>query len=183
VEAALAAERHPKVRQDLEILAKALRDQRESNRLNHELMLPFFNVGEMAFRGVRILLDERNSKERRARAVERLKRYAGMVPGGEPLTELARARTAERLPVEGLTGPYAEEVRKAIGNTEVFLGGLEQMFRDAGLSGWEKAHARFAGQLREYAKWLEQDLMKRARKDNRLPEPIYADNLKNYGVD
>jgi uncharacterized protein (DUF885 family) len=183
VEAALASAKHPKVRQDLEILAKALRDERESARLNHELMLPFYNVGEIAFQGLRLLMDERNTEERRARAVERLKRYAGMAPGSTPLAELARARTAERLAVPNLTGPYVEQVRKAIANTEVFLGGLEQMFRSANLSGWEEAHGRLGEQLRDYAKWLEQDLMKHARRDNRLPEAIYADNLRNYGVE
>src|SRR5690606_29693479 len=163
--AALASAKHPKLRQDLEILAKALRDERESARLNHELMLPFYNVGEIAFQGLRLLMDERNTEERRARAVERLKRYAGMAPGSTPLAELARARTAERLAVPNLTGPYVEQVRKAIANTEVFLGGLEQMFRSANLSGWEEAHGRLGEQLRDYAKWLQQDLMKHARRD------------------
>jgi len=38
-------------------------------------------------------------------------------------------------------------------------------------------------QLDDYAAWLKQELTPRARDEFRLPEELYADNLKNFGVD
>jgi uncharacterized protein (DUF885 family) len=182
LKAKAAAEPDVKVRQDLEILIQSAANRIESARLNYELMLPFINVSETVFRGLQILLDPRNQPERQARAVTRLRHYAGMERGFEPLTDLARARTAERFGVEGLTGPYAREVEKAIANTESFIDGLADMFKEAKLRGWEKPHSELAKQLRAYDRWLEKEVMPRARTDNRLPEAIYADNLKQFGV-
>jgi len=38
-------------------------------------------------------------------------------------------------------------------------------------------------QLNDYAAWLKKEMTPRSRTDHRLPEAIYADNLKNFGVD
>ena len=182
LKARAAAEQDEKVRQDLEILITSVANRIESSRLNYELMLPFVNASETVFRGLQLLLDPRNKPERQQRAVTRLKRYAGMERGHEPLTELARARTEERFDVPSLTGPYTREVEKAIANTESFIDGLADMFREAKLRGWDKAHRELAQQLRDYDRWLAQEMMPRARTDNRLPQAIYADNLKQFGV-
>lgn len=179
---ALDAESDKHVRQDLQILVTSVGDRIESARLNRKYMLPYFNVGEGMFQGLQLVLDPRNRPERRQRAVERLKKYAGVAYATPPLTELARARTEERFDVPGLTGPYVEELKKASKNTEIFIDGIAGMFRDAKLTGWEDAHARLAQQLRDYDGWVNEKLLPRARQDNRLPEPIYADNLKAFGV-
>ncbi|MBI1731850.1 MAG: DUF885 domain-containing protein [Gammaproteobacteria bacterium] len=182
MKAAFASEQDGKVRQDLEILIMSLDDRIESAKLNHDLMLPYFNVGEFMFQGLQTVLDPRNKPERQSRAIERLKKYAGVAPGSEPLTELAMARTRERFDTPDLTGPYIEELKKASANTETFISGIADMFREAKLKGWQTAHQRLARQLREYDKWVATELMPRAREDNRLPEPVYADNLKQFGV-
>ena len=38
-------------------------------------------------------------------------------------------------------------------------------------------------QLNGYSRWLSEEMMPHARNGHRLPEAIYADNLKNFGVD
>ncbi len=182
MQSSLKAETDTKVKQDLEILITSLKDRINSAQLNRKYMLPYFAVGENMFQGLQILLDPRNKPERQARAIERLKKYAGTATGSEPLTELAKARTRERFSESNLTGPYVQELEKAAKNTDVYINGIADMFKDAKLKGWEKAHRKLAQQLREYDKWLAAEVMPRARKDNRLPEPIYADNLKAYGV-
>jgi uncharacterized protein (DUF885 family) len=182
LKAALPDETDAKVRQDLEILIKTVSDQLESARLNRELMLPFIDVGQNVFQGLQVLLDARNSPERQARAIERLRKYAGASKGHAPTVELAKQRTAERFGVEGLTGPYIEELTKSMKNTELFIGGIADMFRDAKLKDWQAAHRKLARQLRDYNKWIKKELVPRARADNRLPERIYADNVKNFGV-
>lgn len=182
MQASLKAETDTKVKQDLEILITSLKDRSNTAQLNRKYMLPYIAVGENMFQGLQTLLDPRNNPERQARAIERLKKYAGTAAGTEPLTELAKARTRERFSEPDLTGPYVQELEKATKNTDVYINGIADMFKDAKLKGWEKAHRKLAQQLRDYDKWLVQEIMPRARQDNRLPEPIYADNLKAFGV-
>src|SRR6187431_2547041 len=56
LEAARADVTDPLVRQDLDILIKAAADQRETLRLNRELMLPFVDLGQLVFQGFQDLL-------------------------------------------------------------------------------------------------------------------------------
>jgi uncharacterized protein (DUF885 family) len=170
------------VRRDLDILITAQKNSLETAKLNHELMLPFYDVGEMVFQGLQTLLDPRNSADRQARAIVRLKRYSGQETGFEPITELAKSQTEEMLGNAKLTRPYLSEVNDAINNTEIYLAGIAELFRTAKLTGWEQAHAALTRQLLDYKDWLQRQILPQARQTNPLPEAIYADNLKNNGV-
>ncbi len=88
---------HPKVIQDLEILRQALEDGIHSAELEHKYMLPYFNLSQNLFFGFRALLDPRTDPERYPAALVRLKKYTGSADGYQPLTELAIARTTERI--------------------------------------------------------------------------------------
>lgn len=182
LQARAAAESDSRVRQDIDILITSISDQLESMRLDHELMLPYQDVPKSIFRGLQSLLDERNAPERKARALTRLKRYLGAEGATEPFVSLAEARSAERFADMKLTGPYVEEVRKNLDSTERYIAGIADLFKAAKLTGWEEAHAKLAAQLREYSAWVKKEILPRARRTNRLPEAIYADNLKNFGV-
>jgi uncharacterized protein (DUF885 family) len=182
LQATESAESDPKVRLDLEILITALKNGLETRRLNQELMLPFYDVGELVFDGLQSLLDPRNSASRQAKATIRLARYAGQGTGFEAITELAKARTEEMLGNTQLVRPYVAQVNDAINNTQTYLDGIAELFRTAKLTGWESAHAAFARQLLDYKSWLQKTILPQARQTNALPEAIYADNLKNNGV-
>ena len=177
-----ASESDPNVRRDLGILITAQKNSLETAKLNHELMLPFYDVGEMVFQGLQTLLDPRNSTDRQARAIVRLNRYAGQETGFEPITELAKSQTEEMLGNATLTRPYLSEVNDAINNTQTYLAGIAELFRTAKLTGWEQAHAALTRQLVDYKDWLQRQILPQARQTNPLPEAIYADNLKNNGV-
>jgi len=177
-----ASESDPNVRRDLNILITAQKNSLETAKLNHELMLPFYDVGEMVFQGLQTLLDPRNSAGRQARAIVRLNRYAGQETGFEPITELAKSQTEEMLGNTKLTRPYLSEVNDAINNTQTYLAGIAELFRTAKLTGWEQAHAALTRQLVDYKDWLQRQILPQARQTNPLPEAIYADNLKNNGV-
>ena len=71
LQARLAKEEHPAVRQDLQILIKAARDNMESAQLNHDLALPYIAVDRRVFGGIKGRLDPRISPERQALAVTR----------------------------------------------------------------------------------------------------------------
>ncbi len=57
LKARLIDESHPKVRQDLQILIKAVEDWIRSTRLERDNMLPYFNIGQTIFQGTRGLID------------------------------------------------------------------------------------------------------------------------------
>ena len=175
-----AAESDSKVRRDLEILITAQKADLTTRRLEHELMLPFYDVGQITFDGLQSLLDPRNPASRQAKAIARLERYAGR--GTEALTELAKARTEEMLGNVKLVRPYVAQVNDAINNTQTYLDGIAELFRTAKLTGWETAHAALTRQLLDYKDWLQKEILPQARQANVLPEVIYADNLKRNGV-
>jgi len=110
--ALLPATVDPRVRQDLEILIKAVEDNIKSAQLRRRLMLAHIGVAEIEFTGIRAPLDPQVPKARQAAALTRLRRYAGLEPGTTPLTQLAIDRTGERFGTPRLTGPYVNEVNK-----------------------------------------------------------------------
>src|ERR1700722_4587588 len=90
LDAARAKETDKKVWEDLDILHKAfdLQFRQQDFRLQHEI--PFYNASEQVFQGLRGLLDDQVTPERRTAAVARLRKYAGMEPGYTPFTDLLR---------------------------------------------------------------------------------------------
>lgn len=182
LERRLADESHPKIRQDLEILIQSLTDGIEARRAYHERLLPYINVHRLLFSSFNSLLDPRNDRERYASALDRLRKYTGSEPGYTAITELARTRTAERLDVPGLLGPYQGEVDKDLSDAPRFVTGMRSLFDRAQLTGWEDEFAKLEAQLVDYASWIEQEMLPRGRSDNQLPAELYAINLKNFGV-
>lgn len=179
----LATEKDPAVYQDLEILIQAGEDQIASTEIQDKYLIPYFDLHQAIFLGIRSLLDDQVAEERRPAALVRLQKYAGLAPGTTPLTEQAEAFIRARFDVPGLLGPFEGEIEKNLGNAPRFVGGIEQLFQGYGVEGYEEAYAVLKDQLAEYETFLREELLPHARKDFRLPEAVYADNLKNVGVD
>jgi len=177
-----AKETNPKVRQDLGILIKALEDNIFSSELDRANMLPYFTISQTVFYGVRGLIDAQIPRERYPAAVTRIEKYAGLVDGYDPITEQAKARTAERFVVEGLSGPFVDQVEQDLERSETFITGIEGLLDGTDLEGWEESYATLAGQLREYNDWVRAEIIPRARTDYRLPKAMYEDALRNWGV-
>jgi uncharacterized protein (DUF885 family) len=180
--AAMAAEKNPRVRQDLEILQQAIAEQVETEQIDHRYLLPYYNLHQYLFGSFNSLLDKRNDPARFPRAMERLRKYTGTEKGYEPLTDLARKATEARFPVKGLLGPYRGELEADIANAGRMVTGIGELFRESDLTGWEPEFAVLEKQLAAYKAWLETEMLPRARADNQLPEVVYANRLKGYGV-
>jgi hypothetical protein len=183
MEKRLAAEKDPRVRQDLEIMIQAGRDNLEGGALNRKYLLPYFDVPQTIFRGLQALLDDQVPRERRAAALVRLQRYVGWEPSYTPILELARDRIRERLANPALLGPARAQLEKNLGNSAFYVDGVAKLFAKYGIAGWEEAHARLEQQVAAYDEFLRKEVMPRARTDFRLPPELYAFSLRQYGVD
>jgi len=179
----LEDETDTRVRQDLGILIKVVKDSMRSAKLKRENMLPYYNLNQSVFSGVRALIDVQIPRERYPAAIVRIKRYAGLEDGFTPLTELARDRTSERFDVDGLVGPYRDEVEQDLERAETFIAGIEELLDGTDLQGWQEPYETLAGQLRDYNRWLRDEVLPRSRDDYRLPPVMYEDALRNWGVD
>ncbi|MBZ2207216.1 DUF885 domain-containing protein [Massilia soli] len=184
LEKRLKAETDPKVKQDLEILIGSARDQMTSSRLERKYFMPFNDLTQTIFGVVRSTLDPRIPKERQKTLLVRLEKYAGLAKGHRPATDLASERLQERLKAnKNLLGPYKGEVEQAINNSPTLIAGMKDLLAKSDLKGWEPTFAALEKQLTAYNAHVKTTILPRARADHRLPPEVYANNLKQFGVD
>jgi len=183
LEQRLKSENDSKVRQDLGILIKAVEDNIRSSELNYDMLLPYYNISQTVFFGIRGLIDPQIPRERYPAAVTRIEKYAGLAANRTPLTELAKDRTRERFATDDMVGPYRGEVEQDLERAETFVSGIEDLLSGTDLEGWEESYAVLAEQLRDYNDWVRAEILPRARDDYRLPAALYEDALRNWGVD
>ena len=176
-------ETDPRIQQDLGIMIKRVKAGTRTAKLTRENMLPYFNLSQSVFHGVRSLLDDQIPRERYPAAVVRLQRYAGLEDGYEPIAQLAIDRTAERFETEGLVGPYRGQVEQDLERAETIIAGIEDLFAGTDLQGWQEPYATLAGQLRDYYQWVRDEILPRSRPDYRLPSVMYENGLRNWGVE
>jgi hypothetical protein len=183
LEARLAAESDPNVRQDLGILVQAVKDQIEGNELSHQYQVTYFDVPQTIFQGLRALLDDQVPATSRQKALVRLKRYTGLEAGYTPITVLAQDRMRESVANKDLAGPFVGEVQKHLDTSASYVDGIGKLFVKFGIKGYEPAYAKLKQQLADYNAFVKAQIVPRARSDFRLPPAIYAYSLKQYGVD
>jgi uncharacterized protein (DUF885 family) len=179
---ALAVEKDPLVKQDLEIMIKAAEQNLRGQELGEKYDMPYFNVPQLVFAGLRALLDDQVPQERRKSALVRLRKYAGMEPGFEPITDQAKARSLEwRKP--GQMGPAKVEVETDLARADFFINGIGQLFEKYKIDGYQEAFAKLKQQLTDYDAWVKQEILPKARTDFRLPPEEYAFSLQQFGID
>jgi uncharacterized protein (DUF885 family) len=178
----LASEKDPNVRQDLEIMIKAADRQIEDIKLNDQYLLDYNDIGQIIFQGEFGLLQDDVPAERRAHAVDRLKCYVGLAPGCAPATKEAQALFAAKAANGKLLGPYKAEVEQNLANTSRYVDGIRKLFAKYKLDGNAALNA-LQKQLDDYNAWVKSTVLPRARTGFRLPEPVYANNLKDVGLD
>ena len=181
LQAARESETDANVRQDLAILIGSLEDENTSTRLSQRLETQWMDVPQMIFQIIGSRLDDQVAQNRYASAVTVLRRYTGLEPGTTPLTEQAKARFAESLGEERVA-PYRGDVEQAIARVPALIAGMRELFDRYELGG-EDALDEMEAQLTDYAQWEREVVLPAAREDYRLPQELYADRLKNYGID
>ncbi len=183
LQARLASEKDPNVRQDLEIMIAAAGENIEGSELNEKYFLSWSDAPQTIFSGLNLLLSDQVPADRRAKAVDRLKAYAGLQPGGTALTTLARQRYEEKRSNNALLQPTKIEVQQSLDNVDTYISGIESLLAKYRMTGTEEAMKTLAGQLKDYAAWTRAEVLPKAREDARLPAPVYAYQLKTVGID
>jgi hypothetical protein len=178
-----AKEKDPDVAEDLEVLRKAmdLRFRIEDDEQAHDV--PFLNASAQVFSGLRGLLDDQVEPARRAAALVRLRKYAGIEPGYRPYAERLEERLRVQIAKPGMSYPSRSELETELGRDAHYVEGIATLFRKYGLAGWEAPYARLKTQLEAYDAWVRATLLPKARSDFRLRPARYALALESDGVD
>lgn len=171
-----------KVQQDLQILLNSAKSRMRTTQLERENMLPYYNLSKDIFQGIRSIIDPQNDKKRYPAALVRLKKYAGLVEGYQPITELAMEQSRERFSVKGMIGPYRVEVEQDLERSEKFISGIRDLFEGTDLKNWKEPYEKMTRQLYDYNDWVRGNILPRARDEFRLPAVMYEDALYNRGV-
>jgi Bacterial protein of unknown function (DUF885) len=183
LERRLEQEQDASVRQDLEILIKSARRDIRGAKIRKRYFVQFYDANQIVYWGISGLLDDQVPPERRVEALVRLRRYAGMEPGYEPLTKLAEDRMRERLSVPGLLGPFKGYVEKNLSNSDTYAAGIAKLFDKYHIAGYEPAYRKLREQLAEFNGFVRRELWPRGRTDYRMPAEVYAYTLERVGVE
>jgi uncharacterized protein (DUF885 family) len=185
---ALATERDPNVRQDLQIMIDAATRRIEGSELNERLLLDWNDMPSSVFQSEQDLLQEQSAPERRAKALVRLNRYLGLAPGSESVFTQAKARFTDSLgdgkrPDVKRLGPVKAEVDQAIANAPTYAAGVRKLYAQFKITGADAALAEFDRQVADYVAWERATVLPKTRADFRLPPELYAFSLKRVGID
>ncbi|GGC40672.1 hypothetical protein GCM10011371_30130 [Novosphingobium marinum] len=170
------------VQQDLQILIDSLEMGIAEFELENRLTLEFAQIPQSMFGNIGQLLSDQTAQNRRGKALELLQRYTGTWPDTEPMTELAKARF-EASRGEGKIGPYRVEVEESIQKIPTFVSGIRDLFAKYEIEGADNALDAMERQLTDYGKWTRTTVLPLSRDSARLPEELYALNLKRVGID
>jgi uncharacterized protein (DUF885 family) len=182
IQALLKTEQNPFVRQDLEILARSAQNALRGTRLNEERTLPYVDATALVFGGLRSLLDPQVAADRRPAAVVRVRKYAGLAEGYEPITAQAMRRTRAKLSNSKLLWPAKAQVERDLGNGPVLIQGMEKLFEQFKIEGWREPFDTLKKQLAEYQEFVRAEILPKSRTDFRLPTDLYAYSLDQVGV-
>lgn len=169
--------------QDLDILQTAFDLQFRTQDYDWKHIVPYLNASSIIFGGLRGLLDEQVSAERRPAAIARLNKYAGVENGYQPFTELLQQYTSEQMAKPGVVFPSKDEIETELGRNSNYLSGISDLFTQYKLTGWETSFQKLETQLTAHDQWVRTNLVPKARTDFRLPPEKYALAFEGYGID
>ena len=183
LKSAVAQRKEKPVTQDLQIAIRKveLRFRQQDYQRAHKV--PFLNASGLVYRGLHTLLDEQTPTERRPAAVVRIREYAGLEPGYQPLTDILRQRVSEQAAKPGVIYPAKTEIETELGRNSNYLDGIAALMQKYSLKNWQEPFSKLKAQLADYDAWTKANVLPKARADFRLPPEEYALELEAYGID
>jgi Bacterial protein of unknown function (DUF885) len=179
----LASEKDPSVHQDLEILIKAGEQGIRASKAYENHTLPYVNAAGVVFSGIHALLDDQIPADRRRAAVIRLRKYTGIEPDFQPITTRLENIYRGKAKDTSLLGPPKAQVEQDLTTINDYVKGVGELFQKYKLTGYEDGFSKLKDEIDEYKKFIQTEVLPRARTDFRLPPELYAINLDNVGVD
>lgn len=180
---ALALEHDKNIQEDLQILLHSIQLTLKQHDFARAHEVPYENASEDVFQGLRILLDDQVVPDRRKAASVRLRRYAGLETGYQPLTEILKQRAEEQIAKPDMVFPAKLKIETELSRNQNYLEGIPALFQQYGLAGWQEPFAKLKTELTDYDAWVKTQILPKARSDFRLPPEEYALNLESYGID
>lgn len=171
------------LKQDLDILINQSELGFKQEEFNFKKRVTFYNATETVFSGLQTLLDDQTPAERRAAAIIRLKKYAGLAPGYEPITGILQIRTSKQMELPGVIYPSKQEMDVILSRNATMISGIAELFKKYNLTGWEPYYDLVKKQLTDYDTWVKTNVLPKARTDYRLPAEEYQLALAGYGID
>jgi hypothetical protein len=181
--AATKTEKEAPLVQDLNILIDHLKLSFRRQDFELQNKVPFVNAASIIYNGLEILLDDQTPEARRSAAVVRIKKYAGLEKGYQPLTAILKTRVQEQLAKKEVIFPSKQEMEVALSRNASILAGIPELCAKYKLTGWEQPYAVLKKQVEDYDNWTRQNVLTKARTDFRLPAKEYALALEGYGID
>ncbi|MDE1160499.1 MAG: DUF885 domain-containing protein [Acidobacteriaceae bacterium] len=180
---ALKTEKDENVRQDLQILIHAEELGFREQEFSWQHRVPYSNASMDVYGGLQVLLDDQMSPERRAKAVTRLKEYAGLEGGYRPYTDVMMERTREQMAKPGVIYPSRQAMLTQLGRNPAIVDGIAALFTKYKLTGWEEAYATLKKQLAAYDEFERSTVLPKARTDFRLTPEEYKLAFEGFGID
>lgn len=179
----LPQQKQQEVAQDLQIIIRELELSFREEDFARAHEVPFLNASNTVFEGIHSLLDEQTPAARRPAAVVRIREYAGLESGYQPITEILKQRVQEQMAKPGVIYPARVEIETELARNSSYLDGIAALLEKNKLTGWQEPFGKLKSQLTEYDAWLKANVLPQARTDFRLPAEEYALQLERYGVD
>jgi uncharacterized protein (DUF885 family) len=175
-------EQDPNVAEDLAIIIDAGQRQIRGSELREKLEVPYVNLPRMIFGSIRSLLDAQIAPERRPAALVRVRKYAGLEGGTQPVVQLVEAEIREGF-TRGLLPPSRIEVENDLHTAQFLIDGVDKLFAEYKIEGAQPSVSTLHGQMEDYLKFVQGEVLPKARDDFRLPRELYEFQLRQVGVD
>jgi len=183
LKSAVGQQKQKPVAQDLQIVIRKVELGFREQDFERAHVVLFMNASGMVFRGLHSLLDEQTPAERRQAAVIRIREYAGLEPGYQPLTVILKRRVSEQMAKPNAIYPARTEIETELGRNSNYLEGIATLLQKYNLKDWQEPFGKLKAQLVEYDAWTKANVLPKARTDFRLPPEEYALDLEDYGID
>jgi uncharacterized protein (DUF885 family) len=171
------------VKQDLNILITKSELGIRTELYGLQKDVPFIDATGTIFGGLQSLLDDQTAPERRPAALVRLRKYAGLEKGYQPMVAILKQRMVEQMAKPGVTYPSKQHIEVTLQHDESMLEGIGELFKKYKLTGWEQPYATAKQQLVTYNNWVRTTILPKASTDFKLPPEEYKLALENFGVD
>lgn len=177
-------EKDADVRQDLGVLVERVKNRIRGIELDSAYELPYVDPASQVFSGIDPLLAERLPDERRRKALDRLRKYAGLEPGTTPLATVATQRIRRALNKRRLSMPPRSQVERDLTQSPVLLAEVRSRLQRFGIPDYEPVVAELDRQIAQYHDFIRKAVLPKCPPARLIPQELYQFRLRQaYGVE